>query len=143
MQKGLSLLYPFRHRSYRSFIILVTGLALIIAACGSDDTDDAAIESASESDPTPTAVATAADEPTATAEPEAVEPDPEATDDSEPDAEPDPEPTEPPAAPTPEPAPDVDLAPELAGLTDWRNGDPVTLEDLRGEPVVLVFWNSI
>ena len=47
--------------------------------------------------------------------------------------------------PTPEPAPaeDVDLAPELAGLTDWRDIDPVTLEDLRGGPVVLVFWNSM
>jgi thiol-disulfide isomerase/thioredoxin len=33
-------------------------------------------------------------------------------------------------------------APELAGLTAWLNGDAVTLEKLRGRPVVLSFWGT-
>lgn len=125
----------------RQLIVLFATLALVLAACGGDDADDAT-ESAADPEPTPTAVATVAEEPTATAVPS---PEIEPTEAAEPDSDPapDPTPTEPPAEPTPEPDPDVELAPELAGLTDWRNTDPVTLEDLRGEPVVLVFWNSI
>jgi hypothetical protein len=129
---------------FRPLFVLLAALALVLAACGGDDTDDDATESAADPEPTPTAVATVAEEPTATPEPEA-EPTVVAEDDDASDAEPEPTavPTEPPAEPTPEPDPDVELAPELAGLTDWRNTDPVTLEDLRGSPVVLVFWNSI
>lgn len=130
-------------RSPRSVLIvsMVTALFVLLAACGGDDTEDVA----SDADPAPTE-AVAQDEPTAepapTEEPADDAPAPTPTEEiAEP--EPDPTPTEEPDEPTPEPAPDVDLAPELAGLTDWSNGEPVTLEDLRGEPVVLVFWNSI
>lgn len=31
-------------------------------------------------------------------------------------------------------------APELVGLEHWRNGDPTTLDDLRGRVVLLKFW---
>lgn len=33
-------------------------------------------------------------------------------------------------------------APELDGVTAWLNGDAVTLEQLRGRPVVLTFWGT-
>lgn len=34
----------------------------------------------------------------------------------------------------------VELAPELVGLGEWVNSEPLTLAQLRGEPVLLVFW---
>lgn len=34
----------------------------------------------------------------------------------------------------------VDLAPELVSVEAWYNSEPLTLEALRGEPVLLVFW---
>lgn len=34
----------------------------------------------------------------------------------------------------------VDLAPELLSVEAWYNSEPLTLEALRGEPVLLVFW---
>lgn len=63
-----------------------------------------------------------------------------------------PEPTQPPAdTPTPEPtqqvasllpsAPSPDRkAPELAGLDGWLNTEPFTLEDKRGQVVLIDFW---
>lgn len=32
------------------------------------------------------------------------------------------------------------LAPELSSAEAWYNTEPLTLEALRGEPVLLVFW---
>jgi hypothetical protein len=37
---------------------------------------------------------------------------------------------------------EVELAPELVGLDEWVNSKPLTLEQLRGEPVLIVFWAS-
>ena len=34
----------------------------------------------------------------------------------------------------------VELAPELQGLGEWVNSEPLTLAQLRGDPVLLVFW---
>lgn len=35
---------------------------------------------------------------------------------------------------------DVDLAPEFGSIDNWYNGSATTLAELRGEPVLLVFW---
>jgi hypothetical protein len=125
--------HTHHHIHLRPFLPVIVALMVLLAACGGDDTDVEDLE-ITDSAPTPTeraAQATATPAPTATEAP------------AEPTPAPDPTPTEPVEEPTPEPADDVELAPQLAGLTDWRNIEPVTLEDLRGEPVVLVFWNSI
>jgi hypothetical protein len=37
---------------------------------------------------------------------------------------------------------DVELAPELEGISDWYNTEPLTLADLRGRAVLLVFWSD-
>jgi hypothetical protein len=123
---------------YLLVTVLIT-LVIVLAACGDDATDDEIV--ADDPEPTPTEevaeepTATPVTDPTTTPEPDATAtPVPEATDDEVDEPEP---------TPTPEPAEDVDLAPELAGLTDWRNTDPTSLEQLRGQPVVLVFWNSL
>lgn len=108
----------------------ITIVLLLLAACGDDE--PAQDESAGETGATPTQPAPTETEAPATATPE---PQPSATATAE-QAESSPE-------PEPEPADDADLAPELAGLTDWRNSEPLALDELRGEPVVLVFWNSI
>lgn len=50
--------------------------------------------------------------------------------------------TAPPTA-TPEPAvplQDLGLAPELTGITQWWNSDPLTLAGLRGKVVIIDFW---
>jgi cytochrome c biogenesis protein CcdA/thiol-disulfide isomerase/thioredoxin len=55
-------------------------------------------------------------------------------------AAPTPEPTVP---PTPKPLialEDRGVAPELVGLTEWINSDPLTLEQLRGKVVIIDFW---
>lgn len=130
---------PTPAQSLRPLVIasLFAALMLVLAACGGDDdAEDIA------TDPEPTPTEELIDEPTPTPEPTVAMSDDEAMADETP-AEPEPSPTEVAEEPTPTPAEDVDLAPEFAGLTDWRNGDPVSLEELRGEPVVLVFWNSI
>lgn len=45
-----------------------------------------------------------------------------------------------PAPPTPTPLPDGPLAPELAGGGPWLNSEPLTLEELRGQVVLVNFW---
>lgn len=117
----------------------LTVLLLVLVACGGDETNGDEIDGDTSGAPTE-----AAADPAETAPSETPTPQPEAspTAAGEPTEEPKPTATPSPES-EPEPEEDVDLAPELAGLTDWRNSEPVTLEDLRGEPVVLVFWNSI
>lgn len=42
-------------------------------------------------------------------------------------------------------APAIALAPEI-GITEpgkWFNAQPLTLQQLRGKPVLLVFWSDI
>ena len=36
----------------------------------------------------------------------------------------------------------VDLAPELASIDGWHNTEPLSLEALRGSPVLIVFWSD-
>jgi hypothetical protein len=36
----------------------------------------------------------------------------------------------------------VEYAPELASIDDWLNSEPLTLEELRGQAVLLVFWSD-
>jgi hypothetical protein len=35
-----------------------------------------------------------------------------------------------------------DPAPEFASIAGWFNTEPLTLEDLRGQPVLIVFWSD-
>lgn len=35
-----------------------------------------------------------------------------------------------------------DLAPELTGIANWYNTAPLTLAELQGEAVLLVFWSD-
>jgi hypothetical protein len=130
---------PFRSTRYPTVLAMTISLVVLLVACGGDDADEVT-DIATGATPTPE---TTADD--AVDENEEVDPTPveEAADPTPPEEADEPTPVEDVAEPTPEPTPEVDLAPELAGLTDWRNIDPVSLEDLRGEPVVLVFWNSI
>jgi hypothetical protein len=132
---------------WRYFLVVgMSSLLIVLAACGSDDATDDDAGIAAE----PTATEQAAETPTPQPEPtevpaadDAADADDEATPTAAQEPTPTPEPDESIDDGDTEPTPDVDFAPELAGLTDWRNADPVTLEDLRGEPVILVFWNSI
>ena len=106
-------------------VALIAALSLLALACGSTE------------DPEPAAavVPTAAPTSAPTAMPE-----------------PTPEPTQPPAvAPTPEPTQQVasllpsaasaqNMAPELVGLEGWLNTEPFTMEDKRGQIVLVDFW---
>lgn len=54
-------------------------------------------------------------------------------------------PTVPPALPSatpamPVPLQDLGQAPELTGITQWWNSEPLTLESLRGKVVLIDFW---
>ena len=111
----------------RSFFIvaLIAALSLLALACGS--TEDPEPAAAVVPTAAPTSVPTAMPEPT-------------------------PEPTQPPAdTPTPEPTRQVasllpsamspdKRAPELVGLEGWLNTEPFTMEDKRGQVVLIDFW---
>ncbi len=113
-------------RSHLSVIMLSLALALALAACGSGSSPDTPAE--------PTAT------PQATATPSAASVD---TDSAPPPPTPVPDPTA-------TPAPDLQagpmgseglLASELVGISSYINTDPFTLEELRGDRVVLIdFW---
>ncbi|MDQ3549040.1 MAG: hypothetical protein M3439_09495 [Chloroflexota bacterium] len=36
----------------------------------------------------------------------------------------------------------VDSAPEITGISNWYNTAPLTLAELRGSPVLVVFWSD-
>ena len=107
-------------------VALIAALSLLALACGSTE---------EESEPAAAVVPTAAPTTAPTPMPE-----------------PTPEPTQPPEeAPTPEPTqqaasllPSVEstqnMAPELVGLDGWLNSEPFTLEEKRGEVVLIDFW---
>ena len=89
-------------------------MGLIVAGCGPDGADetDGQAAAVSQTEPSPTAAST----PTV---PAAVEVDSKWTRYMEPGARP---------------------APELAGITGWHNTAPFTLEDKRGQVVMIKFW---
>ena len=89
-------------------------MGLIVAGCGSDGADETDRRAAAVSRPEPSP--TAASTPTV---PAAVEVDSKWTRYMEPGARP---------------------APELAGITGWHNTAPFTLEDKRGQVVMIKFW---
>ena len=111
-------------------LIAITALtflfALVLAACGGSDGADAPDE--------PTAI------PRATATPSVSSVD---TDKAPPPPTPVPDPT---ATPAPDPLAGPQgqeglMAPELAGISSFINTEPFTLEELRGDKVVLIdFW---
>jgi hypothetical protein len=126
--------------------------SVILAACGDGGASEQATAPAERpgaslgTQPTPTDTETTADvdraEPAATPESRADEPAAtEAEVAAETTAAPDPEPepaTEPPAEqPIAEPA---DPAPALGSIDSWHNSEPLALDQLRGSPVLLVFW---
>ena len=113
-------------RNFISITALSLVLAIALVACGGANGADTTDE------PTPT--------PRATATPSAASVD---TDDAPPPPTPVPDPTA-----TPAPVPQVGaqageglLAPDLMGISSFINADPFTLEELRGDKVVLIdFW---
>ncbi|MCY4527997.1 MAG: redoxin domain-containing protein [Chloroflexi bacterium] len=113
-------------RNRLSIVALSLALALVLAACGGSNEADTPDE--------PTAT------PRATATPSVSSVN---TDDAPPPPTPVPDPT---ATPTPDPQAGPQgteglLAPELAGISSFINTEPFTLEDLRGDKVVLIdFW---
>ena len=113
-------------RNFLSITALSFLLALALIACGGANGTDTTDE------PTPT--------PRATATPSAASVD---TDDTPPPPTPVPDPTATPA-PDPQAGPQGSeglLAPDLMGISSFINTDPFTLEELRGDKVVLIdFW---
>lgn len=41
---------------------------------------------------------------------------------------------------TPTASPDTDRAPALGSIDEWHNSEPLSLDQLVGQPVLLVFW---
>ena len=109
-----------------SFVVaLIAALSLLAVACGSTE----------ESEPAAAVVPTTAP---ATAPTPMPEPTPEPTTAPEPTAEP--EPTQQAASLLPSAESAQSMAPELVGLDGWLNTEPFTLEDKRGEVVLIDFW---
>lgn len=118
---------PRLAKQFTTLMALVLALPLLLAACGNsgDATDDAgdaggqpAVTISSTDTPTP-----AMTEASPTSDPGSV-----------------PEPTAP-TEPTPQAeAEPADLAPQLGTIDSWHNAEPLTLAELHGSPVLLVFW---
>jgi hypothetical protein len=140
------------------FVLLLTFVLLmaVVAACGEDEPEPAgsSVVTVTEPDPTSTpqpamndAATPAVQEPTPVPSGQSVTPVP---------ATGEPAPTTVPASVEPtEAAEDVDdqvadeplpepenPAPELLTTAAWYNTDPLVLRELRGGPVLLVFWNT-
>ena len=111
----------------RSFFIvaLIAAVSLLALACGS--TEDPEPAAAIVPTAAPTSVPTAMPEPT----PVPTQP---------PADTPTPEPTQPAASLLPSGSGPDRRAPELAGLDGWLNSEPFTLEDKRGQIVLIDFW---
>ena len=111
----------------RSFLIvaLIAAVSLLVLACGS--TEDPEPAAAIVPTAAPTSVPTAMPEPT----PVPTQP---------PADTPTPEPTQPAASLLPSGSGPDRRAPELAGLDGWLNSEPFTLEDKRGQIVLIDFW---
>lgn len=122
-------------------------LSGFVVACGDDDgtaglaTATPGQSAATQSDPT--------QEPDAAAQSSASSaPEPEASPAEEPipTTKPASEPTQPPAneETNDDPLPEPDNpAPEIITAGDWYNSVPLSLAEMRGEPVLLVFWATI
>ncbi len=106
-------------------VALIAALSLLAVACGSTE----------EPEPAAAVVPTAAPTTAPTPMPE---PTPEPTTAPEPTAEP--EPTQQAASLLPSAESAQNMAPELVGLDGWLNTEPFTLEDKRGEVVLIDFW---
>lgn len=147
------------HRDLRKRALVITLLVLILVAltaCGDEDLDaEGSNPTAAPSQPTMTAAAGSVETPVATpveTDPTATQPQPAGAEPTTaPDATRTPEPVivEPTAMPDEEPEPETaeeplpepeNPAPELAYVDEWYNSAPLTLAELRGSPVLLVFW---
>ena len=106
-------------------VALIAALSLLALACGSTE----------ESEPAAAVVPTTAPTTAPTAMPE---PTPEPTPAPEPTATPDT--TQQAASLLPSAESAQDMAPELVGLDGWLNTEPFTLEDKRGQVVLIDFW---
>ncbi len=102
------------------------------AACGSEEPTPSPTAASTASGGAPAATATAAPSPSPTAEPTTAAGTVTAT------ATPSPTPSSPP--PTVAPKVDGPMAPELVGTQAWLNSDPLTIEGLRGQVVLIDFW---
>ncbi len=106
-------------------VALIAALSLLALACGSTE----------ESEPAAAVVPTTAPTTAPTAMPE---PTPEPTTAPEPTATA--EPAQQAASLLPSAESAQNMAPELVGLDGWLNTEPFTLEDKRGEVVLIDFW---
>ncbi len=123
----LSEVFPRLGRLFFALCALAV-VAAVVAACSSSDGDPTPTPAAS----TPDAASSGSATSPAAATPTTVSP----------------------VAPTPTPTPDAlevdisgrvggapgDTAPQFAGLGAWINSDPLTMEELRGEVVLIDFW---